>query len=134
MFAVEENWAFVALVWDQSSVVAVGIVVGQQTVVEVVAEKIVVAVVVPGIVVEGQTVVVVVLVIVVEEETVVDLVVVVGETAETAVVEIQSSAVAVVVAVGQEIFAVVSEEIPGSFEAEIDPVPVVQLEGKQVLL
>jgi len=128
VFAVEENWAFVALVWDQSSVVAVGIVVGQQTVVEVVAEKIVVAVVVPGIVVEGQTVVVVVLVIVV------DLVVVVGETAETAVVEIQSSAVAVVVAVGQEIFAVVSEEIPGSFEAEIDPVPVVQLEEKQVLL
>jgi len=116
--------ASVALGLGQSSV-GIAVVVDQKTVAEAELEIVVVAV--PGIVVEGESVVAVA-----EGETV--------ETVEEGTVgktdqnQFESFGVAAVVVVVEEIFAVVSEENPGSSVIMTGPVLVAQKERMEMVL
>jgi len=116
----------VALGWGQSSV-GIAVVVDQKTVAEAEADLEIVVVAVPEIVVEGESAVPVAegeTVETVEEGTV-------GKTVQN---QFESFGVAAVVVVVEEIFAVVSEENPGSSVIMTGPVLVAQKERMEMVL
>lgn len=115
-----------ALGLGQNSV-GIAVVVDQKTVAEAEADLEIVVVAVPGIVVEGESAVAVAegeTVETVEEGTV-------GKTVQN---QFESFGVAAVVVVVEEIFAVVSEENPGSSVIMTGPVLVAQKERMEMVL
>jgi len=116
----------VALGLGQNSV-GIAVVVDQKTVAEAEADLEIVVVAVPEIVVEGESAVAVAegeTVEIVEEGTV-------GKTVQN---QFESFGVAAVVVVVEEIFAVVSEENPGSSVIMTDPALVAQKERMEMVL